>query len=258
MAIKISLTARKGGNQKTSTTACLADALQRRGKKVLVIDTDAQMSLTNLYSCDLDEKATLGDIMLCDTSAASCILHQPMGDIIPSDPRLVNADYEVKADINRFYHLSDACKSIENSYDFIICDCGPADGVLLGNVLSYVDYVIVPTTADRFGTYGLYSLPEIIQQYTNRINPSLKALGVLITRYKGRQNLTKDLVENTIPQLAADLGTTIFDTKIRDSVKIQEAQTMLVSLHDYAPQSTVAIDYENFTDEVLDRLKKER
>lgn len=254
MAIKLAIANMKGGIGKTTTALCLADALQKKGKKVLLIDTDPQRSATGVYGASVVNSYTLADIMYSDTPAKECIQSLPLGDIIASDQVLMDADTQIKADTDRFYHLSDSCKSIEDSYDFIILDCPPGNGVMLGNVLSYANYVIMPITCDKFGIQGMSDFIDVKNSYTKRINPSLKILGVLIIKYKGRQSLTKDLEDNLIPSIAQKMETKIFNTRIRESVKCQEAQALSKSLFEYAPSSTTATDYTAFTNELLKEL----
>ena len=254
MAIKLAIANMKGGIGKTTTSLCLADGL-KKNHKVLLIDTDPQRSATSVYGAAVEDVCTLADIMYNDTDAKECIQHMELGDMIASDQVLMDADTQIKADADRFYHLADACKSIEDDYDFIICDCPPGNGVLLGNVLSYADYVIMPITCDKFGIQGMTDFVEVMNTYTKRINPKLKILGVLIIKYKGRQTLTRDLEDNLIPSIIKDMGTKLFTTRIRESVKCQEAQALNTSLYSYAPRCNTAIDYITYTDELLKELK---
>ena len=254
MAIKLAIANMKGGIGKTTTSLCLADALQKKGKKVLLIDTDPQRSATGVYGAAIENTSTLADIMYSDTDAKECIQKLALGDMIASDQVLMDADTQIKADADRFYHLSDACKSIENDYDYILLDCPPGNGVMLGNVLSYANFVIVPITFDKFGIQGMTDFVDVMNTYTKRINPELKILGVLMIKYKGRQALTKDLEDNLIPSIVEKMGTKIFDTKIRESVKCQEAQALSKSLFEYAPTCTTAEDYVTFTEELLKEL----
>lgn len=138
----------------------------------------------------------------------------------------------------------------------MIFDCLPGNGVILGNVLSYVDFVIMPITCDRFGVQGLREFKEVLGSYSKRINPDVKILGVLIIKYKGRQKLTRDLEDNLIPSIIAELDTIIFETKIPESVKCQESQVLRRSLGDYAPYCKTQLGYEALTDEILKELKK--
>lgn len=254
MAIKLAFANMKGGIGKTTSAICLCDALSKKGKRVLLIDTDPQRSASGVYGSSSKDIETLADILYSDTPAKQCIQHLPLGDIIASDSLLMDADTHIKADADRFYHLADACTSIENDYDFIICDCPPGNGVLLGNVLSYVQYVLMPITADKFGIQGMTDFADVMNSYTKRINPNLKILGVFFIKYKGRQTLTKDLEDNLIPSIVTTMGTKIFKTHIRESVKCQEAQALSKSLFEYAPTCTTAKDYTSFTEELLKEL----
>jgi len=255
VAIKIAVANKKGGIGKTSTALCLADGLRLRDKRVLLIDTDPQKSSTGVYGAETEDTATLADILYDGEEARECIQHLPLGDIIPCDTLLENADTQVPADADRFYRLSDACASLEKEYDFIILDCPPGNGVILGNVLSYADYVVIPITCDKFGIQGLSEFKDVMSSYTKRINPNLSVLGVLITMYKGRQSLTRDLEEGIVPQKAKDLGTEVFETKVRESVKLKESQAFGESIFSYAPNSTVAIDYGLLIEEILRKLR---
>ena len=254
MALKLAIANMKGGIGKTTTALCLADGLKKRGKKVLIIDTDPQQSATGVYGAKYDGVSTLADIMYYDEKAEDCIQHLALGDIIASDKALTDADTHIKADADRFYHLADSCKNIESLYDYIICDCPPGNGVLLGNVLSYADKVIMPITCDKFGIQGMKDFSEVMATYTKRINPALRILGVLIIKYKGRQSLTKDLEDNLIPSIVEEMHTKLFDTRIRESVKCQEAQALGKSIFEHDPKCTTAIDYNSFIEELLKEI----
>ncbi len=254
MAIKLATANLKGGIGKSTTALCLADSLQEKGYKVLLIDTDPQRSATGIYNAQSTNVSTLADLMYAGDDAKECIQKCKLGDIIASDSALQDAETMIKADADRFYHLSDACKSIENDYDFIICDCPPGNGVLLGNVLSYVDFVIMPITCDKFGIQGMTDFKAVMSTYTKRINPSLKILGVLIIKYKGRQSLTKDLEDNLLPEMISEMETKLFNTKIRESVKCQEAQALNKSLFEHDSHCTTALDYIAFTNELLEDI----
>ncbi len=252
MATKIAIANMKGGIGKTTTALCLADELQKKGKRVLLIDMDPQGSATSVYGAVIDGETTMADLMYDDVPAKDCIQHTELGDIIASDQLLMEADTKVPVNADRFYHLSDACVGIEDQYDIILFDCPPGNGIMLGNVLSYANSVIMPITCDRFGIQGMQEFVDVMSQYTKRINPALKILGVLITKYKGRLSLTKELEDELIPSIVEKMGTKLYETKIRESVKCQESQALNMRLSEYAPKSTTAEDYEAFVNELYE------
>ena len=254
MAVKIALANRKGGVGKTTTALALAAGLIKKKKKVLMIDTDPQRNTTRVYQAETEGVATLYDIIFANYKAEDVIQKTPYGDIIASDENLINADTQIKPGPGMYKYIKNAVKSIEKNYDFIIFDTPPHTGVLLGNVLMCADNIIIPCTADSFGIQGIMDFAETINEYKED-NTNLKILGLLMIKYKGRQSLTKDIEENILPSYAKSLNTKLFKTRIRESVKCMEAETLKQSIFDYAPNSTTAIDYDNLVKEILKEVK---
>ena len=151
-----------------------------------------------------------------------------------------------------------ACKNLDDMYDYIICDTPPGNGVILGNVLAYVDYIIIPVTCDAFGIQGLHDFATTVNGFKERINNDLTIAGILKVMYKGRRKLTRDIEDDILPELAKNMDTKIFKTCIRDSVKCQEAQTVRRSLYEYAPKCNTAIDYSEFIKELSNTIRRKR
>lgn len=253
MAIRICVANRKGGIGKSTTSLALAAGLKKRGYRVLTIDTDPSCNTTKVFRAGTDGVATLYDIFFAGYKASDCIQYTVYGDIIASDGNLENADTQVKQGPSMYRILRNAIKEIDGQYDFIIIDTQPHAGVLLGNVLIASQYIITPCTCDAFGVDGMVSFYELVREYQED-NEALKILGLLIIKYKGRQNLTKDIEENVLQQYAEQMDTKVFTTRIRESVKCQEAQTLKLSLFDHAPDCTAAVDYDAFISEILETL----
>ena len=249
-AIQIGIANRKGGIGKSSTALALAAGLQDRGYKVLMIDTDPQCNTTGVYGAEIDGVATLYDIFFSGVGAEQCIQHTAYGDIIPSDPGLKTADTKVDAGPKMYRYIKKAIKEIENKYDFIIYDTPPQAGILLGNTLMTCSKIIIPCTCDLFGVQGIADFYKELKEYQDD-NEDLSVLGLLIIKYQGRQKLTQSLEEQFLPDLAANMDSKVFKTRIRESVKCREAQTQHQSLFKYAPTCSTAIDYNAFIDEIL-------
>ena len=254
MAIKIGTVNLKGGIGKSSTALALSSGLQKRGYRVLMIDTDPQRNTSKVYKAQIEGVPTLYDIIFAKYKASDCIQHTEYGDIIASDENLSNADTQIKPGPGMYKYIKNAIKEIDDEYDFIIFDTQPHAGILLGNVLMACQHVIIPCTCDAFGVQGIADLHELIKEYQED-NEQLKCLGLLIIKYKGRLTLTRDIEDNLLPEYAKQMGTKVFNTKIRESVKCQEAQTMRTSIFDYAPTCTTAIDYNSLIDEILEEVE---
>lgn len=254
MAIKIAVSNAKGGVGKTTTAIMLAQELQRMENKVLVIDGDPQCNTTTFYGAEVAPgTASLADILCSlDTMAEEAIQHCENGDIIPCEQDLKDAENTVHADMYRFLHLQKAGKSINQMYDYIIVDTPPNEGVILRNVLNYVDYVVIPAQISGWSIDGLVAFyKNTIYQAQDLSNPNLKIAGILLTRYNRRTKEAKRIKE-VAENIANKIGTKVFNTTIRDSVKAVEALTdYCVPLYEYENKSSVQMDYEEFVKELL-------
>lgn len=254
MSVKIAIANQKGGAGKTTTAICFAQELIRKKKRVLFIDTDAQCNSSTFYKAQIENTATLIDILCADEPAKNCIQHTEKGDIIPSDPQLSEAETSVKMDERRFSHLKRSCKGIENEYDYIVLDTPPAIGVSLKNVLNYADYVIIPVDESGWSVSGLMDFINAIDLARDN-NENLKIAGIVTIKAKERTNKSKRMSQH-VDKLAESIGTKHFKTKIRESVACSEALTeYFVPLHEYAPTSTTCEDYAALVKEFLKEVK---
>lgn len=254
MANVITVANIKGGIGKSTTALALAGGLIKKGYKVLMIDAEAQRNTSVVYRAQIDNTATLADVLYDGYSARDAIQHTEYGDIIPGDENLKFADTTISESKDMYLRLKSAIKDLHKSYDYIIIDTPPHAGILLGNALMAVSGknggLIIPISTDLFGITGINDFAEIINEYKSD-NKDLKVLGLLIIKYKYKQTLTNSIEDGLLPELAKFMDTKVFESKIRDCVKVQEAQTKRMSLFDYAPKCTSAIDYSNLINELL-------
>lgn len=250
MAYKISISNKKGGIGKTTTAVNLADQLMTLGKKVLLVDMDPQRNATTVYGAQSNNAATVYDIFFADFKASQCIQTTSFGDIIPNDATLNNADTMVKIGPTMYKHIKKALAEVEDKYDYIIFDTPPSTGVLLGNALMASDSVIIPVECELFAVQGLKDMYQIINEFAED-NEKLNLLGIVIIKYKPHQNITKGLENEALPQNAEKMGTKIFDTRIRESVKCKEAMLTQTRLSQFAPGCTTEVDYKEFAKEII-------
>lgn len=252
----IAVANQKGGIGKTTTSMALSSILRKKGYKTLLIDTDEQCNSTDTYKAKIEDICTLYDVLLEDPQADinDAIQHTSNGDIVASDPLLEKAENKLSGEMDCFLRLKNAVKDLKG-YDFVILDTAPNLDVILKNCLLCADYVIIPTTADRYAVQGLSRLNKQIVVAKANQNKKLKVTGILLIKYSERTSLNKD-VKESLEEIAKKMNTKLFNTTIRETVKVREAQTMHKNLIDYAPSSTASIDYQNLVDELLNNIKK--
>jgi len=246
----ISVINQKGGVGKSTTALALAAGLGELGRTVLLIDLDAQGNLTYTASGNGAE-STAFDI-LSGSPASSAILTRGGFDLIAADSRLATADVSFSS-TGKEYRLREALAPLHDLYDYIILDTPPALGILTINALTAATSAIIPAQADIYSLQGigqLYGTIEAVKKYTN---PALSICGILLTRHNRRAILSRDMSE-LIEETASRLETRVFETRIRESVAIREAQAARESLFSYAPKSNGALDYAEFINELLMHL----
>ncbi len=244
----LALINRKGGSGKTTTASAIISGLTAKGYKVLAVDLDGQGNLSYIMGSSNNGASSL-DILLGRATAKEAIQHTPHGDIIPATPELDTAEIQIAGD-NREARLKSSLEKIKGKYDLIVIDVPPAFGVLTVNSLVAASSVVIPIQADVLSLTGLQQMRGIIESAKKIINPSLVVLGLLVTRFSVRSILHKSLVD-AFQNVATQMGTHLFKTKIREGIAVKEAQAQQQDIFSYAAKSNPAKDYANFIDEFL-------
>lgn len=247
----IVLSNKKGGVGKSTTAATLSAGLYMRGKRVLMIDTDPQSNLSFMFGVNLLDLAhTLYDVFRGECTLQDAIQPVKIGlDIVTGGLELTAADAEF-IKIGRERMLSEALEPVQGQYDFCIIDTSPALGVLSMNALTAGDYAVIPMQADALSLQGAAQLRGFIDNVRKYCNPTLKVAGILLTMYNPRAVLSRGL-EEAIKQAAADMGSIVFNTRIRRTQEVSNSIAMQKDIFSNAPESTATLDYESWIDELL-------
>lgn len=252
-AIVTTITNQKGGVAKTTTAHALATGLYLKGKKVLAVDLDQQMNFSFVYGSD-PEAVTTYELLDGQVSAKEAIQHTPQGDIIGASIFLAGADKDFQKKGSE-YLLTTALEPIIYDYDYIIIDTPPSLSILTINALVASDSVIIPLQAEIFDLQSLDLLSNTIERVKAFANENLTIDGLLFTRHDERANITKDLKE-VIKKKSEQINAPVFNTIIRNGVKIKEAQAEQQSIFTYDPKCNPALDYNNFIKEYLHKIRK--
>lgn len=252
MAVTITVANRKGGAGKTTTAHAIGSGLHHKGNRVLFVDLDSQMNLTFVTGAEIGTASAM-DVCNGSAKAAEAIVKTETGDLIPATTDLALADKELSDP----QQLKKALDPIRQQYDYIVIDCPAQLGILTTMAMTASDWLIITTNADRLSLQGIGLLNETIQTVKTYCNPDLKIAGVVLTRYDGRSNLSKDMKVNA-GKVAEALQSKLFQTVIRECTAVKEAADYQTDIYTYSPRSNAAKDYAILLSEILSEITEGR
>ena len=242
----IALTNQKGGVGKTTTAVNLGVGLAKQGKKVLLIDADAQANLTMAlgYNRPDDLPFTLSTVMqdIIDDKTVDVsqgIIHHKEGvDLIPSNIELSGLEVRLINALSRESVLKTYVNEVKRDYDFVLIDCMPSLGMITINSLAAADSVVIPTQPHYLSAKGLELLLRTVSKVRRQINPRMRIDGILMTMVMPRTNISKDIISSVKSAYGQKIR--VFDTQIPHSVRAVEATAEGKSIFAYDKGGKVA------------------
>jgi chromosome partitioning protein len=253
MAQVIALANQKGGVGKTTSAVSLSAQLALLGFRVLLLDFDPQASATSgLGIAKHPEGSDLYDAFFGKVPFRDIIVRSsiPNLSVVPGSHDLVSLELEIGRAPGRELILRSAMTEIQSDFDLVLIDCPPSSGLLTLNALGCAQSVIVPLQAEYYSLEGLSGLLNTISFVQQTFNPTLQILGVFLTMYDARTNLSVQVHQEAERHFAEKL----FRARIPRNIKLSECPSHGLPICKYDPQSAGAKSYLALAGELIERL----
>ena len=247
----IAVSSFKGGTAKTSTALHFGAALAKHhGKKVLLIDFDAQANLTTGLGFDPDENESMAAVLQGKNSVAEVIKNSglPNLDIVPADTWLERVEVTGALAADRYSHelLRDILSPLD--YDFVLIDTPPSLCWLTESAMIASQYTLVCATPEFYSVKGLERLGQFIDSIAQRHTLSVLAVVLSFWNPRGKSNQAfLEVIENTFPSK-------VLQTKVHRDIKVSDASVYGKPIFEVAPKSRAAEDYLALAEELLARF----
>lgn len=251
----IAITNQKGGVGKTTTAISLAAALATADRRVLLVDGDPQGNASSGLGISLAaDELSLYEVLLGDAQVTDVLkrgVHLNRLDVLPATPDLAGAEVELVNEERREGRLARALDAERSNYDFILIDCPPSLGLLTINMLVAADLIIIPLQCEYFALEGLTQLMRTVEMVREALNPGLTIVGVLLTMYDSRLNLSRQVAEDA----REHFGELVFKTSIPRNIRLAEAPSYGKPILLYDISSVGASSYMAVAKEVMERME---
>jgi chromosome partitioning protein len=238
----------KGGTGKTTTSVSLAAGLAMRGKKVLLVDTDAQGNVS--VSLGVKAERSLYHVLVMGLAGKDSITNvRPNLDLIPSNETLAAAELYLAGRQNRDRVLATRLASLVTQYDYVVVDCSPSLSLMNQNALCLVDSVVVPVACDYLSLVGMRQVIKTVKNVNQLLHHPVRIWGVLPTFYDMRAKICNEAIDT----LTQHFGPRCL-RPIRQAIKVKEAPAQGQTIFEYAAGTQPAEDYNHLVRCVLGEI----
>ena len=231
----IAVVNQKGGVGKTTTAVNVSTVLAKKGKKVLLIDSDPQGNATSGLGIDKNVEKSIYDVIINDVEINEAIIKSPIKNLFvcPSNINLAGAEVELVPMMAREQKLKEKLIKIENDFHYIIIDCPPSLGLLTLNAFTAANSLLIPIQCEYYALEGVGQLINTVNLVRKQLNKSLYIEGVVLTMNDARTNLSNQVIK----EVRTYFKDNVYKTIIPRNVKLSEAPSYGMPITVYAPKS---------------------
>ena len=252
----ISIANQKGGVGKTTTSVNISTILAKKGKKVLLIDTDPQGNATSGIGEEKKTDKSIYDVIIGETTIEEASKDTQVKNlkICPSNINLAGAEVELVSMMSREFRLKEKIDEDRDKYDYIIIDCPPSLGLITLNAFTASDSVLIPVQCEYYALEGLEQLMNTINLVKKHLNKALELEGAVLTMYDARTNLGNQVVK----EVKNYFEDKVYKTVIPRNVRLSEAPSYGMPISVYDPKSKGAKCYDRLVREILKQNEEEK
>ena len=245
----IAVVNQKGGVGKTTTAVNVSTILAKKGKKVLLIDSDPQGNATSGVGVDKNLDKSVYDVVINDIDMNEAVVKTPIDNLFlcPSNINLAGAEVELVSMLSREQRLKLKIEELNEKFDFIIIDCPPSLGLLTINAFTASNSLLIPIQCEYYALEGVGQLMNTVNLIKKQLNKDLYIEGVVMTMSDDRTNLSKQVIN----EVKTYFKNNVYKTIIPRNVKLSEAPSYGMPITIYAPKSKGSKCYEKLTNEIL-------
>ena len=253
MSKVIAVVNQKGGVGKTTTAVNVSTILAKKGKKVLLIDSDPQGNATSGLGINKNTDKSIYDVIINDVEIEEAIIESPIKNlwVCPSNINLAGAEVELVPMMAREQKLKEKLQKVENDFHYVIIDCPPSLGLLTLNAFTASNSLLIPIQCEYYALEGVGQLINTVNLVRKQLNKSLYIEGVVLTMNDARTNLSNQVVS----EVKKYFKDNVYKTVIPRNVKLSEAPSYGMPITAYAPRSKGARCYEKLANELLKSKK---
>lgn len=234
----------KGGTGKTTTAVSVAAGLAQRGRRVLLVDTDAQGNVS--VSLGAKSERTLYHVVVMGLRVSDAVQQvRPNLDLLPSNETLAAAELYLAGRQNRDRVLCERLNGALGGYDYVVVDCSPSLSLMNQNALVFADSVLVPVACDYLSLVGVRQVIKTVKNVNALLHHPVQIWGVLPTFFDARAKICHEAVA----ALKGHFGERCL-APIRAAIKIKEAPSQGQSIFEYAAGTNAAEDYGRIVDAI--------
>ncbi len=252
----ISVANQKGGVGKTTTSVNISTILAKKGRKVLLIDTDPQGNATSGIGAEKKTDKSIYDVIIGETTMDEAIKDTQVKNLklCPSNINLAGAEVELVSMMSREFRLKEKIDECKDKYDYIIIDCPPSLGLITLNAFTASDSVLIPVQCEYYALEGLEQLMNTVNLVKKHLNKDLELQGAVLTMYDSRTNLGNQVVK----EVQNYFENKVYKTIIPRNVRLSEAPSYGMPISMYDPRSKGAKCYEKLVKEIIKQNEEEK